>query len=73
MSQLAVELRHAKRSQAPVLDLSARGLIFIPKEVYNITTLVRLDLSHNKISHIDPEITNLTRLQELNLEDNELT
>lgn len=54
MTQLAVELRHAKRNQVISLDFSNRMLTYLPKEIYALTALARLDLSNNKIANIDP-------------------
>lgn len=39
MTELSVELRHAKRSNKKELDLSKRELSFIPKDVFTIRTL----------------------------------
>ena len=70
MSELSVELRHAKRSNKKELILSKRELSFIPKELYTIRTLEELHLADNKINNIEPEIAELFRLKVLNLEHN---
>ena len=49
MTELAVELRHAKRNNAKDLMLSKRMLTFLPKDIFIIKTLIHLDLSFNKI------------------------
>jgi Leucine-rich repeat (LRR) protein len=54
MTELAVQLRHAKRNQATTLDLSKRMLTFLPKEVFLIPTLAHLNLSYNQIEHLPP-------------------
>jgi Leucine-rich repeat (LRR) protein len=70
MTELSVELRHAKRSNKKSLSLSRRELAFIPKEIFSIKTLEELDLSENKITAIEPNICELARLKVINLEGN---
>lgn len=73
MTELSVELRHAKRSNRKELNLSKRELAFIPKDVFGIRTLEELDLSGNKLTNIEPAISELFRLKVLNLENNSLS
>jgi len=65
MSQISVELRHAKRSNLTQIDLSERYLTYLPKELYTVHSLQHLNLNRNNISHIDSSISQLHQLQTL--------
>lgn len=39
MSDLTVQLRHAKRNNETKLDLSTKNISFIPNEIYSLTNL----------------------------------
>ena len=54
MTELAVELRHAKRNNSTQIDLSNRMLTVLPKDLFLLKHLVSLNLSHNKIEHVSP-------------------
>ena len=73
MDDLALIIRHCKRSRSTKLDLSDKGLSTIPQDVYQLTDLEILVLSNNKLSSIDPKISNLTKLQFLDVSGNQLT
>jgi Leucine-rich repeat (LRR) protein len=72
MSDLTVQLRHAKRNNETKLDLSCKNISFIPNEIYGLTNLEILNLSKNRISSIDSKIESLVNLKSLDLSDNSL-
>lgn len=72
MSDLTVQLRHAKRSNETKLDLSCKSISYVPNEVYALTALEILNLSRNKISSIEGKIEQLVNLKFLDLSDNSL-
>ena len=55
------------------IRLGCNNIIYIPKEIDNLTQLNRLDLYNNKLTCIHKEIGNLTQLTELYLGSNLLT
>jgi Leucine-rich repeat (LRR) protein len=57
MAEINLLLRHAKRSNSKVLDLSNKDLTSVPKEVFTMSrTLEDLNLSHNSIAFLEPEV-----------------
>lgn len=72
MSDITLQLRHAKRSNETKLDLSSKNISYIPNEVYALTSLEILNLSRNKISSIEAKIEQLINLKFLDLSDNSL-
>jgi Leucine-rich repeat (LRR) protein len=72
MSDIALQLRHAKRNNETKLDLTNKYLSFIPNELFALQSLEFLNLSKNKISSIDSKIENLVNLKTLDISDNSL-
>jgi len=56
-----------------ILDLEGQGLIELPPEIGQLTSLMELFLSENRLTSIPLEIGKLTNLTELSLRENELT
>ncbi len=55
------------------LILSGLELTSLPKEIGNLTKLIKLDLSNNQLTSLPTEIGNLTNLTYLSLKNNQLT
>ncbi|MDR3177698.1 MAG: leucine-rich repeat domain-containing protein [Campylobacteraceae bacterium] len=55
------------------LDISYRGLEYIPAELCNVTSLTKLIASGNKLSSLPKEISGLTNLTELDFTENLFT
>ncbi|NGX49164.1 MAG: E3 ubiquitin-protein ligase sspH2 [Candidatus Anoxychlamydiales bacterium] len=55
------------------LDLRISGLLYLPKEIGNLSNLQVLKLSRNNLTSIPKKIGNLAQLQLLDLSDNKLT
>lgn len=72
MSDLTVLLRHAKRNNETKLDLSSKGISFIPNDVFALVNLEILNLSKNRLSSIDGKIDTLVNLKSLDVSDNSL-
>jgi len=73
MDDLALIIRHCKRSRSTKLDLSGKGLSSIPQDIYQLTDLEVVDVSNNKILSIDPKISNLTKLKLLDVSGNQIS
>jgi len=73
MDDLALIIRHCKRSRSSKLDLSGKGLNSIPQDIYQLTDLEVLDVSNNKILSIDTKISNLTKLKLLDVSGNQIS
>ncbi len=72
MDDLALIIRHCKRSRSSKLDLSGKGLNTIPQDIYQLTDLEVLDVSNNKLLSIDTKISNLTKLKLLDVSGNQI-
>lgn len=72
MSDLAIAIRHCKRSRSSKLDLSSRELKSLPVEIWDLKNLEELDLSNNKLDTLDEKIGGLTGLKFLDLSNNNL-
>lgn len=59
-------------TQITSLNLSGKGLLEIPKEVFECSNLRKLNLSNNEISRIPFEIQKLRKLEVLDIADNRL-
>jgi len=66
-------IEQARRERAGILDLSRRGLMAIPVEVFELVGLERLDLYNNQLCSLPPQIAQLKQLKKLYLSDNVLT
>jgi Leucine-rich repeat (LRR) protein len=55
-------IQFAKETNATTLDLSNLGLINLPVELFELSSLTELYLSHNKLVNIPKEISSLTHL-----------
>lgn len=62
-----------KGKQGVTLNLRKLGLITLPLEIIQLTSLTRLDLGDNELTTLPSQIGQLTTLMELDLGDNELT
>jgi internalin A len=60
------------KNRSTQLDLSNRGLTFVPKEIGKLTSLCWLNLSRNHLKSLPAEIGELTGLKTLDLASNEL-
>jgi internalin A len=58
MSDIKLKIRHAKRGNERLLDLSGMGLSEIPVDIVQLTMLETINLSNNKL-------TSLRRLEQL--------
>lgn len=63
----------AIKAQIVELDLSGKGLTYLPREISQLPNLSRLDVSFNQLTDLPPEIGQLTKLDKLYLHDNQLT
>ena len=52
MSDIKLKIRHAKRGNEKVLDLSDMGLTEIPIDVVQLSLLETLNISNNKITSL---------------------
>lgn len=55
------------------LDLSHKGLTWLPRKIGQITKLTTLDVSDNDLTYLPPDIGRLTNLTTLDLRGNQLT
>jgi Leucine-rich repeat (LRR) protein len=65
-------LNNAKRREQRSLDLKNKGLLNLPQEIGQLTSLTELDLSQNKLVSLPVEIGKMESLERLVLEDNNL-
>ena len=72
-----VELRQtiadAARHRLTVLDLTNQGLVHLPADVGQLTSLLELRLEDNQLTSLPEEIGHLTNLTKLHLGQNEMT
>jgi Leucine-rich repeat (LRR) protein len=52
MSEIKLKIRHAKRGNERVLDLSNMGLTEIPIDIVQLTMLETINLSNNKLTSL---------------------
>ena len=52
LSDVKLKIRHAKRGNERVLDLSGMGLNELPVEITQLTMLESLNLSNNKLQNL---------------------
>ena len=52
MSDISVSIRRCKRGNEKKLDLSNKGITYIPVDIYTLTDLEQLDLSNNRASEL---------------------
>jgi Leucine-rich repeat (LRR) protein len=64
---------NALRRQQRSLDLSDFGLVELPPEIGELSTLTHLELPGNRLSRLPPEFGNLKNLRGLNLSKNTLS
>jgi Leucine-rich repeat (LRR) protein len=62
----------AGRKRISELDLSARGISFLPKEIQDLNQLYRLELDKNNLDAMPVEVTGITSLGYLSLNYNRL-
>lgn len=67
-----IQINAKTNTQITSLNLSNRGLIEIPKEVFFCTNLKKLNLSNNGLSKIPKDIDKLNKLEVLDLSNNKL-
>lgn len=72
MSDILLIIKRAKRNNETKLELSNKGLTYIPNELFQLTQLEILDLSKNKISSIDSKISTLSNLKSLDVSNNNI-
>jgi internalin A len=63
----------ARRENATILDLSAKGLTSLPSTIGQLTDLRTLDLRNNRLKRLSEVIGQLSGLEELYLYENQLT
>jgi internalin A len=63
----------ARRENATILDLSAKGLTSLPSTIGQLTDLRTLDLRNNRLKRLSEVIGQLSALEELYLYENQLT
>ena len=66
-------IQKAAKDKVTHLDLSGKGLTYLPPEIGQLVNLQSLDLSWNKLSSLPGEIVQLMNLQSLHLSDNQLS
>ncbi|MBM0740419.1 leucine-rich repeat domain-containing protein [Phormidium sp. CLA17] len=66
-------IQQAAKNGVTRLDLSDRGLTFLPSELWQLTSLQSLNLSRNKLISLPDEISQLISLSRLELSRNKLT
>ena len=52
MSDIKLKIRHAKRGNERNLDLSNMGLIEVPMDITQLTTLESINLSGNRLTNL---------------------
>ena len=72
MSDLQVLLRHTKRNKDTKLDLSGKGISYVPNEVFSLEHLEILNLGNNQLTGIDGKIENLINLKILDISNNSI-
>ncbi len=66
-------IERARKGRWTVLNLSARGITYLPHSIGNLGKLRSLHLDSNRITSLPPEIEHLKYLQILTLNHNQLT
>jgi internalin A len=70
--ELLKVIEKAARDRSTYLDLSNKGLTFIPTEIIQLTSLVTLNINSNKLNSLPVEIIQLINLKKLCLSYNQL-
>ena len=52
MSDIKLKIRHAKRGNERLIDLSGMGLTEIPADINQLTSLEAINLSNNKLTSL---------------------
>ena len=71
MSDIKLKIRHAKRGNEKVLDLSGMGLSEIPVDVQQLTLLESLNLADNKLQSLR-RVEQLPNLREIIAPNNQI-
>lgn len=66
-------IREAAEKNREELDLSGKGLTFVPSEIGILKNLTRLDLSSNQLTALPPQIAELKKLTKLDVSRNQLS
>src|SRR5215207_5566414 len=66
-------IEQAAKDERASLDLSGKGLVWLPPEIGQLTSLKRLFLTNNQLEGLPHEIGRLTNLTRLVLSNNQLT
>ena len=71
MSEIKLKIRHAKRGNERVLDLSNMGLTEIPIDIVQLTMLETINLSNNKLTSLR-RVEQLPNLREIHASNNQI-
>lgn len=71
-NDVKLKIRHAKRGNERVLDLSNMGMIELPVEITQLTMLESINLQNNKLQNLK-RIEQLPNLKEIDASNNLIT